>query len=113
MKSPAYTSKHQYISDVERCFYVKVGYVVIADLAFTVSQTISDNTVILFTGFPNATNRIGNIRFRIPNAYSPSVPDLVLGITHDGTITNQWSNAGGGVPAGTWQGQFLYIANSK
>ena len=54
-------------------------------------------------------DKLEKIRFRIPNALTHSVPDIVLGITNGGRIINQWSQ--GGITAGFWQGQFSYITN--
>lgn len=97
-------SRHSNITNVERFVIGRTGRMVVIEMTFTVGTTISDNQAILFSGLPKAKSFT---RFRIPNGYDSTKPPLVLGITTDGSILNQWSY--GGVQSGQWAGQFSYI----
>lgn len=100
----SFTKVHSSISNVERANYKKSGNICAAEVTFTTSAAISDVTAVLFQGLPNA--RQGAQRFAAFNKLSPSVP-LILAITTEGKIVNQWS--AGGIPAGQYQADFVYI----
>ena len=100
----AFSIANSNITQLERAYIRKYGKVCVVDLTFTVGTAITDSTAVLFTGLPNG---IGNQRFRIPHGYDASKADLVLALTTDGKIINQWSS--GGIGTGQWQGQFTYI----
>lgn len=100
-----FTKVHSSISNVERAIYKLSGNICTVDLTFTISADISDNTAVLFQGLPNAKQQ--NSRIFAFNKYKASTP-LILAVTPDGKIVNQWSQ--GGVPAGEYQAYFVYIA---
>lgn len=102
--SPFYTSKHVNISAVERASLKKFGKVCLCDLTFTVSTAISGYTEVLFSGLPSSA---GSTRFRCQHGYDAAKPDLVLAVTDNGTIVNQWSQ--GGITEGAYQCQFVYM----
>ena len=103
-ESDAFQIANANITNLERSGIRKYGKVCVGDLTFTVGTTITENTAVLFTGLPPG---IGNQRFRVSHSYATNIVDLDLAITTEGTIINQWST--GGVPAGTYQGEFVYI----
>ena len=104
---PSSISHHSSITNIERFAIWKCGRIVIVEMAFTVGTTISDAQAELFSGLPPSAG--SNVRFRIPSGYDATKPDLVLAVTTDGKIINQWSQ--GGVSATQWAGQFCYLTN--
>ena len=101
-------SKNSKISNVERLNITRKSYIVIVDLIFTVGTAITDNIEILFSGLPIPTS--GGIRFRCPSGTNSS-NTLVLSITSNGEIMNQWSP--GGIATGQYQCSFMYISESN
>ena len=93
------------ITNVERNFWTKCGKIVSVDLTFTVGTAISDYTAELFNGLPESYGH--NTRFRCPHGTDSSVVDLVLAVTTNGKIINQWSQ--GGVRTGQYQCSFVYV----
>ena len=100
-----FSKVHSSISNVERALYELSGNICTVDLTFTTSATISDNTAVLFQGLPNARQR--NTRIFAFNKYA-AVRPLILCITTDGKIINQYT--GGGITEGEYQAYFVYIA---
>ena len=96
---------HSSISNVERANYRISGNICTVEVTFTTSAAISDSTAVLFQGLPNA--RQGSPRFFAFNKLVVAEP-LVLCITQEGKILNQWSH--NGIPAGQYQADFVYIA---
>jgi len=94
------------ITNLENASTRRAGNLIIATLIFTVSTAITNDQEPLFSGFPPA---IGYTRFRCPSGTDGTKPDLVLSISTDGIIRNQWST--GGIGVGQWQCQFMYFTN--
>lgn len=93
------------ISSLERGGVRRYGHVVVLDIAFTVSATISDYTATLFSGIPPSFTY--NQRFCLFSV--DNTKELVLAVTTSGTIINQWTQ--GNITPNTYQGQCVYIAN--
>lgn len=95
------------ITSAERKFAVKVGKVVVVDLNFTVGTDITGSTEELFSGLPVP---VSGFRFRLFNTLNNNTPIRlsVQNVSSDGKILNAYST--GGIPAGTYEGQAVYIA---
>lgn len=95
------------ITSAERKFAVKVGKVVVVDLNFTVGTDITGATEELFSGLPVP---VSGFRFRLFNTLNNNTPIRisVQKVSSDGKILNAYST--GGIPAGTYEGQAVYIA---
>ena len=95
------------ITSAERKFAVKVGKVVVVDLNFTVGTEITGSTEELFSGLPAPAS---GFRFRLFNTLNNNTPIRlsVQKVSSDGKILNAYST--GGIPAGTYEGQAVYIA---
>lgn len=101
------TITNQKITSAERKFAVKIGKVVVVDLSFTVGTEITGVTEQLFSGLPAPAS---GFRFRLFNTLNNNTPIRlsVQNISSDGRILNAYST--GGIPAGTYEGQMVYIA---
>ena len=101
------TISHGSITAAERKFAVKLGKVVVVDLNFTVGTAITGVTDELFTGLPAPAS---GFRFRCFNTLNNNTPIRlsVQNVSSGGRILNAYST--GGIPAGTYEGQAVYIA---
>lgn len=101
------TIANQKITSAERKFAVKVGKVVVVDLSFTVGTDITGATEELFSGLPAP---VSGFRFRLFNTLNNNTPIRlsVQNVSSVGKILNAYST--GGIPAGTYEGQAVYIA---
>lgn len=95
------------ITSAERKYFVKLGKVIIVDLNFTVGTAITGVTDELFSGLPAPAS---GLRFRLFNTLNNNVPIRlsIYNASGEGKILNAYST--GGIPAGTYEGQGVYIA---
>ena len=94
------------ITSAERKFAIRTGDVVVIDLSFTVGTAITGTTDELFSGLPAPAS---GIRFRCFNTLNNNTPIRlsVQKVSSEGRILNAYST--GGIPAGTYEGQAVYI----
>lgn len=94
------------ITSAERKFAIKFGKVVVVDLSFTVGTAITGSTEALFSGLPVPAS---GFRFRLFNTLNNNTPIRlsVQNVSSEGRILNAYST--GGIPAGVYEGQFVYI----
>ena len=92
------------VSAAERARYAKFGKVVVIGLTFTVSDTITDTTGVLFTGAPNA---LQPVRAHLIDILSQTGKHIRIEINGSGNVTNAYTP--GGIPAGQYEGNLVYI----
>lgn len=92
------------ISSAERSRYAKFGKVVVIGLTFTVSNTISGSTDVLFSGAPNA---LQPVRAHMIDITSQTGKHIRVEINGSGYVTNAYTP--GGIPAGQYEGSIAYI----
>lgn len=91
------------ISDVEFAFVTVYGRLCILEVKFTVSSTISSTTAVLFTGLPPAKRTYRAMLGEVTGA----TKQIRILVNTVGSLQNAWTS--GGIPAGQYEGQLVYI----